>query len=330
MKKTILAATIPALLLSNAVSATQLFSDEVNTLTLGGHLSAGVAGSDEGATGVDYNSPRINLSATRDLGNGFTTDAKVEWAINMEGGEQTFTTRLGYLGLTHDTYGRAVLGTQWSPTIDVTGVTDMPIAFGNDFLYADHGNLGTARANDMASYRKGFTFDNDMALNLGFGAQGSQDGYHSRYQAAAGFVFAEYQFGIAYNTGDVNYTTSGDETATIATISAKYGSFGKGLYLAAVYAENEFTSNGDADDFQVYDERTDMELLASYGFANSTIVSVNYEQSTNEDTNADLAETTALIVEHSITSNVTVWAGYQIDLTDEDDNQWNIGGRIYL
>jgi len=326
MKKTLLAIAIPALLTANAVSATELYADDLNTFSVGGHLSAGFAGSDEGETGVSYNSPRINFSATRDLGNGFTTDAKVEWAINMEGGNSTLTTRLGYLGLTHESYGRVVLGTQWAPTYDVALVTDMPIAFGNDFLYQDHGNLGTGRANDMASYRKSFSFDNAMALNLGFGAQGEQGDYDARYQAAISLDVAAFRLGFAYNAGDVNYTAQ-EETASIATVAAKYGSFGKGLYVAAVYAENEFTQ-----DFGgvAASESTDMEALISYGFANSTIVSANYEKSTNDDTDVDTNETTALIVEHSVAPSVTVWAGYQIDLSDVEDNQWNIGGRIYL
>lgn len=325
MKKTLLAVAIPALLVANAATATELYADGANTLSLGGHLSAGLAGSEEGSTGVHYNSPRINFVATRDMGYGITADAKVEWAINMEGGQNTLTTRLGYLGLTHDVYGRAVVGTQWAPTVDVAGVTDMPLSFGNDFLYKDHGNLGTGRANDMVSYRKGFTFENDMALNLGFGVQGGQGEYHSRYQAAAAFVFAEYQVGMTYNTGDINYVKG--ETATVANIAAKYGSYGEGLYLAAVYSENEFTK-----DFAgvIAEESTDMEFLASYGFANSAVVSANYELNTNDDTNVDTIETTALTVEYNFTPSVVGYAGYQIDLSDAEDNSWNFGGRIYL
>lgn len=326
MKKTLLAIAIPALLVANTATATELYADETNTFSVGGHLSAGLAGSDEGSTGVHYNSPRINFSATRDLGNGFKADAKVEWAINMgNGGDQALSTRLGYLGLTHDLYGRLVVGTQWAPTIDVAGVTDMPVAFANDFLYADQANLGTARADDMVSYRKGFSFDNDMALNLGFGVQGGQGDYHSRYQAAAAFVFAEYQLGLAYNTGDVNYTTSGDETATVANIAAKYGTYGKGLYLGAVYAANEFAGTDSSAS-----ESTDIELLASYGFTNSTVISVNYEDSTNDDTDTELLSQTAISVEYNFTPSVIGYAGYQIDLTDDEDNSWLFGGRIYL
>ena len=133
MKKTLLAVAIPAALFANYVSAVELYNDDINTFSIGGHFSAGLTGSDEGETEVNSVSPRINLEATRDLGNGFTTDVKAEWGVNMlEGGENTFTTRLGYIGLTHDAYGRVVIGTQGSPYADVALADDMPIAFAND------------------------------------------------------------------------------------------------------------------------------------------------------------------------------------------------------
>lgn len=337
MKKTLLATAIPALLLANATTATELYADKTNTFSVGGHLSASLAGSDKGSTGVDYISPRINFSATRDLGNGFTADAKVEWSVNMAtGGEQALSTRLGYLGLTHDIYGRVVLGTQWAPTVDVAGVTDIPIVFSNDFLYEDQGNLGTARADAMISYRTAFSFTNGMELNLGFGAQGKHgdanaadrtDEYDARYQAAATLVFAEYSLGVAYNKGDVTYVGSQEETAVIANISAKYGSYGQDLYAAVVYGEEEFTKDFDGN---VIDERTDFEALISYGFTNNTVVSINYEDSKNKTDNSEILSQVALSVEYNFTSSVVGYAGYQIDRTDAENNQWNIGGRIYL
>ncbi len=51
-----------------------------------------------------------------------------------------------------------VVGTQWSPYYDFAGVADMSIAFANDFLYSNQYNLGSARAERMLSYRKGFEF----------------------------------------------------------------------------------------------------------------------------------------------------------------------------
>ena len=338
MKKTLLATAIPAILFASAASATELYSDDVNTFTVGGHISAGIEGSDEGSTGVNSVSPRINFGATRDLGNGFTTDALVEWSINMEGGEQALSTRLGYLGLTHDEYGRVVVGTQWAPTYDVTGVADMPIAFANDFLYnSDMSAMGTGRADDMVSYRNSFAFANNMALNFGLGAQGGQDDYHSRYQGALSFDFNDFSVGIAYNTGDVNYTAK-TETAIAFNVSGKYGIYGQGLYAAVVYGENEFAYRPDArtadNDGTAYAETTDFEAIVAYAFENSVNVSLNYEEIQDDVAKDTLLKQTAVQVEYNFLSNVMGYAGYQIDLgndlTDKKDNMWMIGGRIYL
>jgi len=325
MKKTLLATAIPAMLFVSAASATELYSDDINTLTVGGHISAGLVGSDEDSTNVNSVSPRINFGVTRDLGNGFTADGLVEWSINMEnGGENALSTRLGYVGLGHEAYGRVAAGIQWAPTYDVAGVADMPIAFANEFLYDDM-SMGGARADNMVSYRNSFAFDNDMSLNLGLGVQGSQDAdYHSRYQAALSFDVSEYSLGLAYNMGDKQFDGK-IENATIMTVSGKYGTYGQGLYVAAVYGENKFTE---------YKKGTDIEALVAYAFENSVNVSVNYEESKNDTDNEVVRNTTAIQVEYNFLSNVVGYAGYQIDLGDDvnanKDNMWMIGGRIYL
>ncbi|MDF5533714.1 porin, partial [Vibrio parahaemolyticus] len=152
MNKKLLAAAIAAATFGTQAVAVELYNNDGTTFSMGGHVSVNLNGSEQGDTDVGTNSPRINISATQDLGNGFTADARGEWALNyLDGGEESFKTRLGYLGVTHEVYGRAVGGTQWSPYYDVAGIADMPIAFANDFIYDDHGNLGTGRADKMLS-----------------------------------------------------------------------------------------------------------------------------------------------------------------------------------
>ena len=90
----------------------------------------------------------------------------------VDGGQNTFKTRLGYIGATHEEMGRLVVGTQWSPYYDVGSVADYPIAFANDFLYDDQGRMGGARADRMASYRKSFALAEDGMVNLGLAWQG--------------------------------------------------------------------------------------------------------------------------------------------------------------
>lgn len=341
MKKTLLATTIPAMVFASTASAVELYADEVNTFSVGGHISAGLIGSDQDSTGVNSVSPRINVAATRDLGNGFVVDARVEFGINMDGGDNTFWTRLGYVGLTHETYGNVTVGTQWAPTYDVNGLADMPIAFANDNLYNnDMSQLATGRGDNMVSYRNSFAISENSALNFGLAAQGAQsseldsgaeDHYSARYQAALAFDFSDFTIGVTHNTGDVNYASEAKkETAKVTKIAAKYGAYGQGLYVAAVYGESEFAYRPDG----LAPKSSDVEALVAYAFENSVNLSLNYEEVTNDTTNETELNHTAVQVEYNFTPSVVGYAGYQFDLgtdlTNKKDNVWMIGARVYL
>lgn len=143
--------------------------------------------------------PRINIEGKRSIFNNFVIDAKGEWALNLiNGGEESFKTRLGYIGLTHETYGRFVVGTQWSPYYDIAGVADMPLMFANDFIYNNHGNLGTARAEKMVRYRNDLAINESMSINIGAGWQGkhkeSTTNYSTRGQIALSISIDELKF----------------------------------------------------------------------------------------------------------------------------------------
>ncbi|WP_117232471.1 porin [Vibrio maerlii] len=344
MNKKLLAVAIAAAAFGTQAVAVELYNNDGTTFSVGGHVSVNLNGSEQGDTDVGANSPRINFNATQDLGNGFTADARGEWAINyLDGGEDTFTTRLGYIGVTHDELGRAVVGTQWAPYYDVAGVTDMPIAFANDFLYELHGELGTGRADNMVSYRNGFDFGEAGELKFGLGWQGKQtttytdedvlpngdiqfDRYDVRYgdrtQATLSYSIMGVTAGYAYNTGDLE-----GESLDFNTFSLNYGSYGKGLYLAGVYQMMEVA------DF----EQDSYELLAAYALANSLNFSVNYENVEEKEkgfAKETAREEMALQVEYNFTPKFVGYTGYQFDLNDDNgrktDDKWTIGGRYYL
>ncbi|WP_019616965.1 porin [Psychromonas ossibalaenae] len=333
MKKTLLAIAVPAALFANAVSAVELYNDEVNTFAVGGHVSAGLTGSEEGDTEVESISPRLNIEATRDLGNGFVADAKAEWSLNMlDGGDNSFTTRLGYLGLTHEAYGRTVVGTQWAPYYDAAGVADLPIAFANDFLYADHGNIGTGRADKMVSYRNGLDFGEAGALSIGLGWQGAHSdtvgsitSYGQRSQVALTYKVMDFSLNYAYNTGNVTFSGK-QEDATAQVLSASYGSYGNGLYVAGVYTQNEYVGD--------FEKTNNYEFLAAYALANSLNFSVNYEEQVDDKLDNAVYSTSAVQVEYNFLSNVIGYAGYQFDLGGDgiydgtENNIWKFGGRI--
>ncbi|MEH0740675.1 porin [Vibrio cholerae] len=349
MKKTILAVAIASL--SSTAMAVELYNNDGTTFAVGGHVSVNLHGSEQDDTGVGSNSPRINFTATQDLGNGFTADARGEWQLNyLNGGDNSFTTRLGYVGLTHEDFGRAVAGTQWAPYYDVAGVADMPIAFANDFLYVAHGETGTGRGENMISYRNGLSFEEAGAINFGFAWQAKQTTtytdeytndngfvirdemkvrYGDRIQATVSYEFMGAKLGYAYNTGDV----AGD-SLDYNTVSAAYGSYGKGLYLAGVYQNTKDKyDNSKAEGY---------EALAAYGLANSLNLSINYEMvEVKEGTTGEKATTReemALQAEYNFKPNFVGYTGYQFDLNSkpmsgvkrDTDDKWVIGARIYL
>ncbi|EOV3402522.1 porin [Vibrio parahaemolyticus] len=342
MNKKFLAAAIAAATFSTQAVAVELYNNDGTTFSIGGHVSVNLNGSEQGDTDVGTNSPRINFTATQDLGNGFTADARGEWALNyLDGGENSFKTRLGYLGLTHDTYGRAVGGTQWAPYYDVAGVADMPIAFANDFIYDDHGNLGTGRAEKMISYRNAIELGEAGKINVGLGWQGTNEAtdthtYDDRVQVAISYAIMGAKVGYTYNGGDFQDSAYiGKHSAESHLVSAAYGSYGQGLYLAAVYGSNE---NMNFDGKTRLAESDAYEALIAYALPNSLNLSINYEMVEGKELKGAKTETAreemALQAEYNFTPKFVGYAGYQFDLNDANDrktdDKWALGARYYL
>jgi predicted porin len=326
MKMKTLAVAVAALACGTQTFAAEIYNNDGTSMSIGGHVSVNLNGSDEGNTEVGTNSPRINISGKKDIGHGVTVDVKGEWQLNyLNGGENSFATRLGYLGATHEQFGRVVGGTQWSPYYDVAGVADLPIAYANDFLYDDHYNLGSGRAEKMLSYRKGFEFGEGFGFNLGLGWQGEHDMYDARGQIALSTKLAGFGLGYVYSGGDVTIGTM-KKDATSHIFAANYGEYGSGLYAAIVYGMNEYFY----DDLE---ETVQLEGLLAYGFNNLTL-SVNYESVEDDKTSKTQFSQTALQAEYAVTPSFYTYAGYQFDLGNDigvaEDDSWTLGARYYF
>ncbi|MGR5092231.1 porin [Vibrio maritimus] len=342
MNKKFIALAVAAAAFGTSAQAVELYNKDGSTFTIGGHATVGVAGGDADHFAVDQKSPRINMEATQDLGNGFTVDVKGEWALNMlNGGDNSFTTRLGYIGVSHDEYGRLAAGTQWSPYYAAAGIADMPIAFANEFLYDNHGALGTGRADGLVAYTNGFDFGNAGALNFGLGWQGSQDldsdnpaaGYvDDRGQVALGYDIAGFNVNYAYTGGDIK-VLSETEKAQSHAVSAKYGQYGNGLYVAGVVAMNDNMNNYGDD---LLEETRAYEAIVAYGLTNSLNLSVNYESVSDEKKSETVYATSAIQAEYDIHPRVRAFVAYQFDLQGsgeykaEKDNQYAAGVRFFL
>ncbi|AUW05487.1 porin [Vibrio campbellii] len=330
MKMKTLAVAVAALACGSQAFAAEVYNSDGTSLSIGGHVSVGVGEYFEEDVRIHDVSPRINVGGKQDIGNGVTVDAKGEWSIKLlDGGASSFNTRLGYIGATHEQFGRVVAGTQWSPYYDVAGVADLPIAFANDFLYADQYNLGSARAERMLSYRKGFEFGEGFGFNLGLGWQGEHDMYDARGQIALSTELAGFGLGYVYNGGDVDFGTK-SESATSHVFSANYGKYGSGLYAAVVYGMNDYFFDYDG---MTYEETIQLEGLLAYG-VNDWTFSVNYESVEDDKASKTLYSQAALQAEYTVTPAFVTFAGYQFDLGndigDKENDWWTIGARYYF
>lgn len=318
-------AVASTLLASTSTFAAQIYSGDGTSLAVGGYVDLGIGKYFEEEFKVHDVSPRINIEGKKDIGNGVTVDAKGEWGLDyLDGGDTSFTTRLGYIGATHEQAGRVVVGTQWAPYYDVAGVADLPIAFANDFLYASgYYDLGSSRAEKMVSYRNTLEVSSDIALNFGLGWQGKQDDvtYDTRGQIAISGDFAGFGVGYTYNGGDV-----GTKKAESHIVSANFGSYGKGLYAALVWGKNENFYEGIAQTYQY-------EALAAFGLDNGVNISVNYESVEDDKTSKTQYSQSALQVEYTITSGLVTFAGYQFDLGNDigkDEEDYYTAGVRYF
>ncbi|WP_367971655.1 porin [Vibrio scophthalmi] len=342
-------AVASTLLASTSAFAAQVYSGDGTTLSVGGYVDVGIGKYGSYGEDVDVEvhqvSPRINIEGKKEIGNGITVDAKGEWALNyLEGGDTSFTTRLGYIGASHDKAGRAVVGTQWSPYYDVAGVADLPIAFANDFLYSNHNNLGSARAEKMVSYRNTLAVSSDIALSFGLGWQGKKTAtstkesqpvnpgpivvtttnadYDNRGQIAISGDFAGFGVGYTYSAGDID-----TENAKSHIVSANYGSYGKGIYAALVWGKNENFYKGLEETYQY-------EALAAFGLDNGVNISVNYEAVEDDKTDKTQYSQSAIQVEYTIVSGFVTFAGYQFDLGNDigikEEDFYTAGARYYF
>lgn len=333
MKMTNIAmAVATTLLASTSAMAAQVYSGEGTSLAIGGYVDVGIG--ERGAIYSDPNfqvhqiSPRLNVEGKKEIGNGVTVDAKGEWSIKyLDGGAESFATRLGYIGATHEQAGRLVVGTQWSPYYDVAGIADKPIAFANDFLYDDHYNLGSGRAEKMVSYRNVLRVSDDVSFNVGLGWQGEQDTiYDARGQIALSTEFAGFGLGYVYNGGDVRIGTK-KQNAESHVFAAKFGNYGKGLYAALVYGANEYFYD-DLEDTSQY------EAVVAFGLDNGVNVIANYEAVEDDKDNKTQFSQSAIQVEYTVVSGLVTFAGYQFDLGNDinknEDDQYSVGVRYFF
>ncbi|MEC4726624.1 porin [Shewanella sp. D64] len=278
MNKSFIATAIAVLIVSPSISATELYKDAKNQLTLGGYGDFSVLNTND-TTEVVNNASRINFQFSHKLSNGLKAFSTMEWGINpfdstlVYNRESLFSSqngdllnsRLAFIGLSYNQYGSLSFGKQWSAWYDVVGGTDNAFIWGGaaagEYSLDGSGGIdGVGRADKAIQYRNtigNFSFTlqtqlQDNTIDLTGFDQVDPDGtstltYGNTYGASATYDFSDkLSVSVGGNRGEFkgfNSTTNDsiDTEDEIYGASVSWGTLsGDGLYVSANYNKNKY------------------------------------------------------------------------------------------
>ena len=372
MKLKLIATSTAIALASPSISAMELYKDDKNSLELGGFFGANYVMAD-GTDEVSNGNSRINFTFTHQLNNGWSAFAKAEWAVslvsnnsdlvlngdsNLAQGEasDTLSSRLGFVGMAHDTWGSITMGKQWGSIYNVTGVTDNFYVFGGDgagsFALGDGGYTGAGRAEQAIQYNNSF---GNLAVSVQM--QGTEEVvaldellpgipnndleliYDNSYGVALTYELPfNLSVGVGYNEASVEMTglnsaISEELDDTLTAVSVTYGTLGQpGLYAAVVATEgenHEFNDEGD-----MIAETTGVEAMVTYRFANDLEVLGGYNSVKSDD--GDDYEKAYMVagVAYHFSDHFRVHSEYKLDEStnfdgsENDDDILAVGARF--
>jgi len=185
MYKKLVTAITTGLLIAPTVNAVEIYKDDKNRVTVGGFIDARVIHT-QGQTEVVNGASRINFDFNRQLKDGWSAMALLEWGVNPVGSsdiiynnrfesvqDEFLYNRLGYVGLAHEQYGQLTIGKQWGAWYDVVYSTNYSLVWDGNaagvYTYnKDDGAVnGTGRGDKLLQYRNNFG-DFSFALQAQF------------------------------------------------------------------------------------------------------------------------------------------------------------------
>lgn len=119
MKKTILAAAIPAVLLAGNVNAFEAYSGDAGSVEVYGQLRATLAKSPDQDLTLNDGSSRAGVNALYTVTEDVDVFARLEYSISYD--KDAMANRLGYFGFSGD-FGKVILGKQYLTADDLWGV----------------------------------------------------------------------------------------------------------------------------------------------------------------------------------------------------------------
>ena len=299
MKRKVLAMLVPALLMSGAANAAEMYNKDGNKVDLYGKVDARHTFSDNAGDDGDETYVQIGFKGETQITDdlvGFGQWEYKTYANDTEDAGDTSFNRLAFAGLKYGDFGSFDYGRNYGVVYDVEAWTDMLPVFGGDsYTWTDNYMVG--RTNGVATYRNNDFYGLVDGLNFALQYQGANEGANAnedqegtknghddvRFQNGDGFGMSstyDFDFGLtlgaAYSSsdrtndqvaaGNGRYNRfskyAGGERAEAWTVGAKYDA--NDVYLAMMYAETRnmtpYGSDGIANKTQNF------EAVAQYQF----------------------------------------------------------------
>lgn len=314
MKRTVLAAMIPAMLMAGAANAAVIYDQNNNKLDLYGSITGDYHFASNHNAGMyqrgDQSYVRLGLKGTTQINNDLQGFGRVEYNMapnaenNFNGPNQI---RLAYAGLKDDRYGSISYGRNWGVMYDITSFTDVLPEWGEDtqgYTQASTNStnysatmFGTGRSDSVLQYRNSWN-----GFNLGLQYLGTNDSYSGNdgYSVVSengnGYgVSMSYDtdmgitLGAAYNNARKSDNQKealrglNDKNAQMWSVGAKYDA--NNIYAAINYSETKnqlpFTVGADSLNAGELDSAATSQAVfavAQYNFENGLTPSIAYAQ----------------------------------------------------
>ena len=313
MQKKLLAAAVSSLIAGQAMAVT-VYDDGSNKFDVGGHIGVRVVnqknGNDTSNTNTKGDESRFNLVAESNLNESTTAFATGEWGFDVtsedadnDNDDNTFSTRLGFVGISNDRLGTLSIGKQWSAYNRVGGWTDQFATVGGEAsgLYAhNEAALGVGRADDALQYHWGanslnvyaqYQFaDNEKISHDPFdiilGSPISRQRKESYGLAVSYDLPMGISFGAAYN--EARFEEEDQDKAQATLIGIKY--IQGAIYAAVTYSQmknhasflQRKTEGVVKDFYSVFEKAVGTEVYVSYELNDNFKLETGYNELKND------------------------------------------------
>ena len=315
MKKTLLALAVPALLAASAANAATVYEKDGQKFEVTGRAQANYfnnAASDSNGSTVE-GSGRLGLRGSSAINDTWSAIARVEWKVAGETSDNgTFDVRHMYAGFDGSQYGTIIAGqtdTAYYAVVAPTDIFNEWGSYGNSYWGYRGGaaNFG-GRQEGQIIYSNSFGgFRGGVSYRLAEDTENLDKSY-------AGNLGYDFGFGVGVTVAADQYDSQdGLADQSDWGLSATYGTFGEGLYLAGVYTQSDIEQTGVDNTHKGY------ELAATYSLANGLGFLSGYNY-TEDENDVELTDEFLLGAMYNFSSNLLGYTEFALDQRDDADN----------